>query len=109
MYSSLGARSTTKYHSEKMDALIQRGRIESDFATRKKIYCEIEQLASDDAVLIMPIRPVSHMIANKKVMNVPSPSGNIVLVRDIRLADAPAGGPTDTLSAKPAAWKKRTH
>ncbi|TXL75153.1 hypothetical protein FHP25_14825 [Vineibacter terrae] len=88
MYSTEGARTVSKYSSAKMDALIQQGRTETDTTKRKKIYCEIERLVSDDAILIMPIRLVSHMIAGKKVKNVPAPRGNIVLVRDIWLDDS---------------------
>lgn len=72
-----------------MGWLVQCARVEGDLAKRKQLYCEIEQLVSDDAVLIMPIRLVSHMIAQKKVKNVPTPRGNIVQVRDIWLEDAP--------------------
>ncbi len=87
MYSSKGARTVSKYSSEKMDALIQQGRTETNIDKRKAIYCEIERLVSEDAILIMPIRLVSHIIAQKKVRNIPPPRGNIVQVNDIWLED----------------------
>jgi ABC-type transport system substrate-binding protein len=84
MYSPVEARAPTKYNHPKTDELIQQGRIESDTAKRKEIYCNIEQLISDDAILTMPIRLVRHMIASKKVQNVTPPRRNVVLVRDAR-------------------------
>lgn len=85
MYSTLGARTVSKYSNPKIDELIQQGRIESDPAARKKIYCEIERIVAEDAVLVMPIRLVSHMIANRKVQGVPAPRGNVALIRGIWL------------------------
>jgi len=89
MYSTKGARTVSKYSSAKMDALVQQGRTETDIDKRKAIYCQIERLVSEDAILIMPIRLVSHIVAQKNVKNIPPPRGNIVLVNDIWLEDAP--------------------
>ena len=59
-----------------------------DPAARKKIYCEIEKIVSDEAILIMPIRLVSNMVASKKVQNVPRPTGNIAHIHGVWLDDS---------------------
>lgn len=87
MYSSIGARTVSKFSNPKIDELIQQGRVEGDPAARKKIYCEIEKIVSDEAILIMPIRLVSNMVASKKVQNVPRPTGNIAHIHGVWLDD----------------------
>ena len=52
LFHSKGFANTTKYRSERVDALLDQARTEYDVAARKKLYAEAQQQIVDDLAIV---------------------------------------------------------
>ena len=55
----------TRYHNERVDSLLESGRSETDFETRKKMYLDFQRYLLEDAPAAFLYHPISYTIIRK--------------------------------------------
>lgn len=76
---------TTRHDTTKIDNLLAKARGEVDRPTRHRLFCELAQIVSDEAIALIPIRSIYHTIAQPYVKNAPPMQNGIIRPRSIWL------------------------
>ncbi|OKO71787.1 ABC transporter substrate-binding protein, partial [Bradyrhizobium sp. AS23.2] len=74
-----------RYDTTKIDALLTKARREVDRNARHKLYCDIAQVFSDDAIALIPIRATYNAVSHPYVKDVPPMQNSLIRVRSIWL------------------------
>ena len=75
----------TRHDSKKIDALLDQARAEPDRNKRGELYCQIQQVVSDEAIALIPVRQTYYAISHPYVKDVPPMQDNIFRARAIWL------------------------
>jgi peptide/nickel transport system substrate-binding protein len=78
-----GGKPVTRHDTTKLDPLLAQARSESDPKKRQQMYCEVQQIISDDAIALVPVRVSYFAIANRAVKDVPPMLNSNIRVRAI--------------------------
>ncbi len=71
----------TRHNHEPFEELLSKARQESDHERRRELYCQVAQLMSDDATILLPVRLTYSGIARPYVKGVPPMMNNLIRVR----------------------------
>jgi len=63
------------------DALLDKARGEPDRNKRAQLYCQVEQIVSDEAVALIPVRQTYYAVSHPYVKDVPPMQDNIFRAR----------------------------
>ncbi len=75
----------TRHDTTKIDALLAKARSETDRKARHRLYCEVAQEFSDQAIALIPIRQTYNFAVHPYVKDVPPLQNSLVRVRGIWL------------------------
>lgn len=71
----------TRHNNVPFEELLSEARQESDFERRRELYCQVSQLMSDDATILLPVRLTYSGIGQPYVKGVPPMMNNLIRVR----------------------------
>ena len=77
----------TKYRAPQIDMLIGQARNSPDQEERRKIYCKVSQIFSDEAILLLPVNTIDYLIGRKTVISLPPDQAHRIRVRDVTMKD----------------------
>jgi 4-phytase/acid phosphatase/peptide/nickel transport system substrate-binding protein len=75
----------TRHDTTKIDALLVQARKETDPKVRHKLYCDIAQIFSDEAIALIPIRATYNAVSHPYVKDVPPMQNSLIRMRSIWL------------------------
>jgi peptide/nickel transport system substrate-binding protein len=75
----------SRHDTSKVDAILERARVETDFKKRHAMYCEVQQIVSDEAYQLIPIRSNYFAIARPYVKGMPPMQNSLIRVRGMWL------------------------
>ena len=75
----------SRHDTTKVDAILEKARVETDFKKRHAMYCEVQQIVSDEAYQLIPIRSIYHAIAHPHVKGMPPMQNSLIRVRGMWL------------------------
>ncbi|GAA5232796.1 hypothetical protein FOZ76_01720 [Verticiella sediminum] len=75
----------TRHDTQRIDALLEQARGETDQAKRHQLYCDVAQVFSEEAIALIPIRATYNAISHPYVKGVPPLQNSLIRVRGIWL------------------------
>lgn len=75
----------SRHETARVDELLDRARVESDQKTRHKLYCQVAQLVSDEAFVLLPIRTTYFAIATPALKDLPPMLNSLIRTRALWL------------------------
>lgn len=76
-----GDRPVTRHDTSKLDPLLAKARSESDPKKRQEMYCQAQQIISDEAIALIPVRVSYFAVAGPKVNDLPPMVNSNIRVR----------------------------
>ena len=80
-FSGKAGEPVSRHDTTKVDAILDRARSETDTAKRKAMYCEVQQVISDGAFQLIPIRTTYFAVSNPQVKALPPMQNSLIRVR----------------------------
>ncbi len=80
-----GKQPVSRHDPSKVNAILDKARQETDFKKRKALYCEVQQVISDEAYQLIPIRVTNTVAAQAAVKNLPPVQNSLIRVRGVWL------------------------
>lgn len=71
----------SRHDTSKVDAILDKARIETDAKKRRAMYCDVQQVISDEAYQLIPIRTTYFAIAHPYVKALPPMQNSLIAVR----------------------------
>jgi len=81
----LGNFTATRYSNPKVTELLDKASNITDPSQRKAIYCDVSQIMSDDAPMLLPVHVPDFLIARDVVLDLPPNQNNMIRVRGAEL------------------------
>lgn len=84
-FSNKTGKAVMRHDATRIDALLDEARVETDEQKRHKLYCDVAQAFSDEAIALIPIRTTYFAIAQPYVKDVPALQNSLIRPRSIWL------------------------
>lgn len=80
-----GKQPVSRHDPSKVNAILDKARQETDAKKRKEMYCQVQQLISDEAYQLIPIRVTNAVATQAAVKNLPPVQNALIRVRGVWL------------------------
>ena len=84
-FSNKTGKAVMRHDASRIDALLDRARVETDEKKRHQMYCDVAQIFSDEAIALIPIRTTYFAIAQPYVKDVPQLQNSLIRPRSMWL------------------------
>lgn len=84
-FGGTGGQPVTRHDTTKIDALLRQARSLKDVEARRKLYCDVAQIVTDEAIMSLQVRLTYQAVANPRVQGLPRMNNGLIRARSVWL------------------------